>query len=95
MIVWGLPITGFGLTALPWDGRPAGAALAAGLALLAVAGWADVISAVFRTTIVQLSVPAGLLGRLSGLQIAVVTAARASATWTPAWSLPPSATRCR
>jgi hypothetical protein len=38
-----------------------------------VAGWADVISAVFRTTIVQLSVPAGLLGRLSGLQIAVVT----------------------
>jgi sugar (pentulose or hexulose) kinase len=32
-----------------------------------------VISAVFRTTIVQVSVPAGLLGRLSGLQIAVVT----------------------
>jgi MFS family permease len=78
VIVWGLAITGFGLAAalpgvLPGAGRPAGAALAAGLVLLAVAGWADVISAVFRTTIVQLQVPAGLLGRLSGLQIAVVT----------------------
>ena len=31
------------------------------------------ISAVFRTTIVQLSVPDALLGRLTGLQIAVVT----------------------
>jgi len=42
------------------------------LALLAVAGWADVISAVFRNTIIQLSVPDALRGRLSGLQIAVV-----------------------
>jgi MFS family permease len=74
VIVWGLAIAGFGLTAaLPGAGLPAAAALAAGLALLAVAGGADVISAVFRTTIVQVAVPAGLLGRLSGLQIAVVT----------------------
>ena len=42
------------------------------LALLAVAGWADVISAVFRSTIIQLSVPDALRGRLSGVQIAVV-----------------------
>jgi hypothetical protein len=42
------------------------------LALLAVAGWADVISAVFRNTIIQLAVPDALRGRLSGLQIAVV-----------------------
>jgi len=41
--------------------------------LLAVAGWADVISAVFRNTIIQLAVPDALRGRLSGLQIAVVT----------------------
>jgi hypothetical protein len=37
-----------------------------------VAGWADVISAVFRSTIIQLSVPDALRGRLSGVQIAVV-----------------------
>jgi MFS family permease len=38
-----------------------------------LAGWADVISAVFRNTIIQLTVPDALRGRLSGLQIAVVT----------------------
>jgi sugar (pentulose or hexulose) kinase len=41
--------------------------------LLAVAGYADVISAVFRNTIIQLAVPDALRGRLAGLQIAVVT----------------------
>jgi predicted MFS family arabinose efflux permease len=61
--VWGLAITGFGL--VHW--------LPAGLALLGVAGWADVISAVFRNTILQLSVPDALRGRLSALYIAVVT----------------------
>jgi MFS family permease len=63
VVVWGLAITGFGLVA--W--------LPAALALLAVAGWADVISAVYRSTIIQLSVPDALRGRLMGLQIAVVT----------------------
>jgi Transmembrane secretion effector len=43
------------------------------LVLLAAAGWADVISAVFRNTIIQLAVPDALRGRLAGLQIAVVT----------------------
>jgi hypothetical protein len=47
--------------------------LAAALALLAIAGWADVISAVFRNAIIQLSVPDAMRGRLMGLQIAVVT----------------------
>jgi MFS family permease len=61
--VWGLAIAAFGLTS--W--------LPAALTLLAVAGWADVISAVFRSTIVQLSVPDALRGRLTGLQISVVT----------------------
>jgi hypothetical protein len=69
VIVWGVAITAFGLTR--W--LPSGLALAAALALLAVAGWADVISAVFRTTIVQLAVPDALRGRLTGLQISVVT----------------------
>ena len=63
MIVWGAAIAIFGVTS--W--------LPAALALLAVAGWADVISAVFRTTIVTLSVPDALRGRLTGLQISVVT----------------------
>jgi MFS family permease len=63
VITWGVAITCFGLVS--W--------LPGALALLAVAGWADVISAVFRNTIIQLAVPDVLRGRLSGLQIAVVT----------------------
>jgi MFS family permease len=61
--VWGAAITGFGLAT--W--------LPAALALLAVAGAADVVSAVFRNTILQLTVPDGLRGRLSAIHIAVVT----------------------
>ncbi len=63
VLVWGLAITGFGLVRL----------LPAALVLLAVAGCADVASAVLRGTVVQLSAPAILRGRLAGLQIAVVT----------------------
>ncbi|HTJ75318.1 MAG TPA: MFS transporter [Acidimicrobiales bacterium] len=61
--IWGAAIAGFGL--VPW--------LPLALALLAVAGAADVISAVFRNTILQLSVPDALRGRLSSVHIAVVT----------------------
>jgi predicted MFS family arabinose efflux permease len=62
VLTWGVAITCFGLVS--W--------LPGALALLAVAGWADVISAVFRNTIIQVAVPDALRGRLSGLQIAVV-----------------------
>jgi MFS family permease len=61
--VWGLAVAGFGLAR--W--------LPLGLLLLAAAGAADVVSAVFRNTILQLSVPDALRGRLSGMHIAVVT----------------------
>ncbi len=62
VIIWGLAITGFGLVRfLPFA-----------LALLAVAGWADVISAVFRNTIIQFAGPDSLRGRLMGVQMAVV-----------------------
>jgi hypothetical protein len=44
-----------------------------GLVMLAVAGWADVISAIFRTTILQMSAPDRLRGRLFGIHILVVT----------------------
>src|SRR6266851_9830944 len=63
VIGWGAAITCFGLVS--W--------LPLALVLLAVAGCADVISAVFRSTIIQLAVPDSLRGRLAGLQIAVVT----------------------
>jgi len=36
------------------------------------AGWADVISAVLRTTILQSSIPEALWSRISSLQIAAV-----------------------
>jgi MFS family permease len=62
VLVWGLAITGFGL--VRW--------LPAALLLLAVAGWADVISAVFRSTIVQFAGPESMRGRLMGVQMAVV-----------------------
>ena len=42
-------------------------------AMLALAGASDVVSAVFRNTILQLSVPDALRGRLSAVNIAVVT----------------------
>jgi MFS family permease len=61
--VWGLAMTGFGLVHWLW----------LGLLLLAVGGAADVISAVFRNTILQTIVPDRLRGRLSALQIAVVS----------------------
>jgi MFS family permease len=63
VLVWGAAITGFGL--IHW--------LPAALVLLAVAGWADVISAVFRNTIIQQTIPDEFRGRLMGVQTAVVT----------------------
>jgi MFS family permease len=62
--LWGLAITAFGF---------AGRIFWLGLVFLAVAGAADVISAVFRGTILQLSVPDALRGRLSAVHIMVVT----------------------
>jgi MFS family permease len=62
VVVWGAAIAGFGLVDVLW----------VGLLLLAVAGWADVVSAVFRNTILQTNIPDHLRGRLSAIQIAVV-----------------------
>jgi MFS family permease len=62
--LWGLGITAFGVV---------GDHLTVALLFLAFAGGADVISAVFRNTILQLSVPDALRGRLSGIHILVVT----------------------
>ncbi len=61
--VWGAAIAAFGLVGVLW----------VGLLLLGVAGAADVVSAVFRGSILQTTVPEHLQGRLAGTYIAVVT----------------------
>jgi MFS family permease len=63
VFAWGAAIAAFGLVPVLW----------AGVALLALAGAADVVSAVFRNAILQTTVPEHLQGRLSGTYIAVVT----------------------
>lgn len=63
VIVWGAAIAGFGLAR----------SVLLAVFLLAVAGGADVVSAVFRNTILQLAVPDRLRGRLSSIHIAVVS----------------------
>jgi MFS family permease len=62
VLIWGLSIAGFGVA--HW--------LPLALVLLAVAGWADVLSSVFRNTIIQFAGPDGMRGRLMGVQMAVV-----------------------
>jgi MFS family permease len=64
VVVWGVAVTAFGLS---------GGMFWLSLTFLAVAGAADVISAVFRGTILQQSVPDSLRGRMSALHIMVVT----------------------
>ena len=60
--VWGTAIVLFGLVHVLWIG----------LTLLVVAGWADVISAVLRTTILQSSVCEAFRSRIASFQVAVV-----------------------
>ena len=62
VVVWGVTIALFGIIPVLWIG----------LALLAVAGAADVVSAVFRQAVQQRTVPEHLQGRLSGTFFAVV-----------------------
>jgi len=63
VVAWGAAITAFGLV---------GAHLALALLFLALAGAADVISAIFRNTITQLETPDSLRGRMSQIFILVV-----------------------
>ena len=62
VIGWGVAITLFGFSSILWIS----------LILLAIAGWADVISAVLRNTILQSSIPDSFRSRLSSFQMAVV-----------------------
>jgi len=62
VLIWGVAITVFGFVDALW----------AALVLLAIAGWADVISAVVRNTILQTSIPERFRSRMSSIQMAVV-----------------------
>jgi predicted MFS family arabinose efflux permease len=62
VVVWGTTIALFGVIRVLWIG----------LSLLALAGAADVVSAVFRQAVQQRTVPEHLQGRLSGTFFAVV-----------------------
>ncbi|HYW26717.1 MAG TPA: MFS transporter [Terriglobales bacterium] len=62
--VWGGAIAGFGM---------AGRAVWLGLPLLALAGAGDLVSAIFRGTILQLTVPDAMRGRMSAFHMMVVT----------------------
>ena len=63
VMVWGGSIAVFGFTRVLW----------LALLLLAVAGAADMVSAIFRNTILQVATPDALRGRLQGVFIVVVT----------------------
>lgn len=62
--LWGAAIAGFGV---------AGRMLWLGLPLLAMAGGADLVSAIFRSTILQLSIPDTMRGRMSAFHSMVTT----------------------
>jgi MFS family permease len=61
--VWGVAIIAFGLYSTLW----------LGLLLLAIAGAADTVSAVYRATILQVASPTAMQGRLQGVYTVVVT----------------------
>src|SRR5438876_5207757 len=84
---WGAAIAAFGSV---------GAHLAWALLFLAIAGAADVVSAIFRSTILQVSIPDALRGRLGGIFLLVVSggprigdleAGRVSAAISPTFSV--------
>lgn len=66
--VWGIGICVFALASFAGP-----AALPLGLAMLAIAGAADMVSAVFRGAILQLTVPDDMRGRMSAFNAMVVT----------------------
>ena len=62
VVIWGISIAIFGFSHYLW----------LALIFLGIAGWADVISAVLRNTILQTSITDEFRSRLSSIQMAVV-----------------------
>jgi hypothetical protein len=71
IMVWGLAMVGFGLAGGAAHGR-AGPPLWAALAFLALGGAADLVSAAFRSTMLQEAASDDVRGRLQGVFIVVV-----------------------
>lgn len=71
IVVWGLAMVGFGLACALADGH-AGTVLWIALAFLAIGGAADMVSAAFRSTILQEAASDDVRGRLQGVFIVVV-----------------------
>jgi MFS family permease len=71
IVVWGLAMVGFGVACGFADGHT-GALLWVALAFLAVGGAADMVSAAFRSTILQEAASDDVRGRLQGVFIVVV-----------------------
>ncbi|MEK6721133.1 MAG: MFS transporter [Chloroflexota bacterium] len=69
---WGAAITGFGIACILAADAP-GVMFIVALVMLALAGAADVLSAVLRGTITQLSTPDNLRGRVTSIHLLVVT----------------------
>ena len=62
IVVWGLAMTLFGMTSVLW----------LAVIFLAVGGWADLISAVYRSTILQVNATDEMRGRIQGVFTVVV-----------------------
>jgi len=62
IVAWGLAIIGFGFAPALW----------LAVFCLAIAGAADMVSAVLRTSMLQLAAPEGMRGRMQGVFIVVV-----------------------
>jgi MFS family permease len=71
IVVWGVAMVGFGLAGGMAHGR-AGALLWIALAFLAIGGAADMVSAAFRSTILQQAAADDVRGRLQGVFTVVV-----------------------
>ncbi|MDO3638217.1 MFS transporter [Mycolicibacterium arseniciresistens] len=71
IVVWGLAMVGFGVACGLADGR-AGGMLWAALAFLALGGAADMVSAAFRSSILQEAASDDVRGRLQGVFVVVV-----------------------
>ncbi len=62
IMVWGVAMIGFGVSSGIW----------VAVGFLAVGGWADMVSAVYRTTVLQLSATDEMRGRMQGVFLIVV-----------------------
>jgi MFS family permease len=71
IVLWGLAMVGFGLVAGAAHGR-AGPMLWAALGFLALGGAADLVSAAFRSTMLQEATSDDVRGRLQGVFVVVV-----------------------